>query len=227
MASRRGMSAPVMAGLLELRIPLILGSRSPRRVELLQSVGISPRLGAADVDETALVAEAPTAYVDRIARAKLSAAERSVLRDAAGPLAVLVADTTVTVDGDILGKPNDAEHAREMLQRLQGRTHEVLTCYGIGLVGAEVGVGAEVAAGSARVVRTVATRVSIRRCSAEELARYVASGEPFGKAGAYAIQGLGAVFVERIEGSYTGVVGLPLSEVVVDLARMGIVGPGA
>lgn len=221
MASVHGMSAPV----LELRIPLVLGSRSPRRMELLQSVGLTVAVGAADVDESARMAESPAAYVERIARAKLDAARHAVPPEIPRPLAVLVADTTVTIDGDVLGKPDDAGHATQMLSRLAGRTHEVLTCYGIAIVVASDAMGAT--AGGREVVRTVASRVTMRSCAPSEIERYVASGEPFDKAGAYAIQGLGAVFVERIEGSYSGIVGLPLCEVVVDLQRLGVVGPSA
>ena len=214
---------------LGLRIPLVLGSRSPRRMELLQSIGISAVPGAADVDESPHPGELPAAYVQRIARSKLAAACAAAPAEVPRPHGVLVADTTVTIDGDILGKPDNAEHAARMLARLVGRTHEVLTCYGIARL-ADGGVNAQGDPGDAErpeVIRTVTSRVSMRRCEPEEIDRYVASGEPFGKAGAYAIQGLGALLVERIEGSYSGVVGLPLSEVAVDLERLGIVGPGA
>jgi septum formation protein len=210
---------------LKLRIPLVLGSRSPRRMELLQSVGLTVAIGAADVDESARVGESPAAYVERIARAKLHAACRILSPEIPRPLAVLVADTTVTIDGDVLGKPDDAAHAKAMLSRLSGRTHEVLTCYGIAIV-----VASDVtddATGRQEVVRTVASRVSMRSSTPSEIERYVASGEPFDKAGAYAIQGLGAALVERIEGSYSGIVGLPLCEVVLDLQRLGVVGSGA
>lgn len=215
------MSAPV----LELRIPLVLGSRSPRRMELLQSVGLAVAVGAADVDESARTGESPASYVERIARAKLDAARRTVPPEIPRPLAVLVADTTVTIDGYVLGKPDNADHALEMLSRLAGRTHEVLTCYGIAVVVANDTLAD--AATREEVVRTVASRVSMRSCTPSELQRYLASGEPFDKAGAYAIQGLGAVLVERIEGSYSGIVGLPLCEVVFDLERLGVVGPSA
>lgn len=210
------MSAPVKAAFVKLRIPLVLGSRSPRRIELLESVGLAVTLGASDVDESPLLGEEPHVYVERIARAKLSAACSATENDR--QQAVLVADTTVTVDGDILGKPRDRQHASDMLARLVGRTHEVLTCYGLALLGP-----GSAAVSSHEVVRTVATRVSMRPCSRDVIERYVASEEPLGKAGAYAIQGLGASLVERIEGSYTGVVGLPLCEVLVDLARLGVV----
>jgi len=217
------MSAAVKAGWSKLRIPLVLGSRSPRRLELLASVGIPVTIAAADVDESPHTGEAPSAYVDRIARTKLDRAVAEARAMLEGELAVLVADTTVTVDGDILGKPDSADHALQMLGRLVGRTHEVLTCYGIALLGSS----ASAPLAGQVTVRTVTTRVSMRPCARTEIEGYVASEEPFGKAGSYAIQGLGAQFVERIEGSYTGVVGLPVSEVVQDLLRLGVLEPGA
>jgi len=173
----------------------------------------------ADVDESPVGAEDPRAYVERVTRAKLAAA-RAAVGDLARPVAVLVADTTVTIDGDILGKPDSEGHARAMLERLAGRTHEVLTCYALAVLASPAALGEASAEGTLRVV---ATKVTLRPCAAGELARYVASGEPMGKAGAYAIQGLGAALVERIEGSYTGVVGLPLAEVLQDLVRLGVV----
>jgi septum formation protein len=209
------MRPPVKQPFVKLAVPLVLASRSPRRVELLASVGIEVMGRPCDVDEDPLPGEAPLAYVERITRCKLLAAERAAESGLSGRHALLVADTTVTIDGAILGKPADEHEAKSMLERLAGRTHEVLTCYGLALVS-----GA--AAAPVGAVRTVCTRVTMRSASSSEIDAYVASGEPFGKAGAYAIQGLGALFVERIDGSYSAVVGLPVCEVVQDLARLGI-----
>jgi|SRR6478609_4224174 len=206
------MRPPVKEPFVKLDVPLVLASRSPRRVELLASVGIEVMGRPCDVNEDPLSGEAPLAYVERITRSKLVAARRAAESGLSGRHALLVADTTVTIDGAILGKPADERDARSMLERLVGRTHEVLTCYGLALV----------PSAAEATVRTVRTSVTMRPAQPSEIDAYVASGEPFGKAGAYAIQGLGALFVERIDGSYTGVVGLPLSEVVQDLARLGI-----
>lgn len=210
----------------KLAMPLVLGSRSPRRVELLASVGV-PVIGRpCDVDESPLPEEEPRAYVERIVLAKLRAALQGAQQRPDGRHAVLVADTTVTIDGHILGKPEDGLEAAAMLTRLAGRSHEVLTCYGLAVTGSSAADPGLSGAAEDRVVRTVATRVTMRALSAAEIGRYVASGEPFGKAGAYAIQGLGALLIERIDGSYSGVVGLPLCEVAADLARLGVAESG-
>jgi septum formation protein len=169
---------------------LVLASQSPRRSELLRSAGIGFRVQAADVDETPFPGELPVNYVRRLARAKAEAV--------AGDL-VLGSDTAVVIDGQILGKPADAEDAARMLRLLSGRSHEVIT--GICLKGREVWVAHE------------STTVLFCRISEEEIQRYVESGEPMDKAGAYAIQGLASCFVERIEGSYSNVVGLPVAMV--------------
>jgi septum formation protein len=209
------MRPPVTEPFVKLTVPLVLASRSPRRVELLASVGIEVMGRPCDVDEDPLPGEAPLAYVERITRSKLSAAQRAAESGLSGRHALLVADTTVTIDGAILGKPADEREAKRMLERLAGRTHEVLTCYGLALVSGTT-------TATVSVVRTVRTGVTMRSASPREIDAYVASGEPFGKAGAYAIQGLGALFVERIDGSYSAVVGLPVCEVVQDLVALGV-----
>jgi len=172
---------------------LILASRSPRRSELLAAAGISFEVLAADIDETPRVDETPDAYVERLAIEKARAV--LALRPAA---TVLGADTTVTIDGLILGKPESPREATAMLQRLSGRAHDVLT--GVALVSAEGVVSA--------VERT---RVWFEAMTDEDISWYVASGEPVDRAGAYAIQGLASRFIPRIEGSYTNVVGLPVT----------------
>lgn len=188
---------------------LVLASASPRRRELLSQLGLHFEVAAADIDETPRAAELPDAYVLRLAREKAQAVAR---RHPGRP--VLAADTTVVLDGDILGKPDDAAHALQMLTRLSGRAHEVLT--GVALAGP--GTPAAV------VVRT---RVSFRAASAQELAWYVATGEPLDKAGSYAVQGKGGFLVEALQGSPTNVIGLPLGETLALLRGAGVALPWA
>jgi septum formation protein len=173
---------------------LVLASQSPRRAEILRQAGILFTVRVADVDESVLGGESPADYVRRLAAAKAHGVE------AADGETVLGADTTVVIDGEILGKPVDAADARRMLARLSGRRHEVLT--GICLRrGAEAACDYE------------ATGVVFTALSEAEIDEYVASGEPMDKAGAYAIQGLASKFVERIEGDYFNVMGLPVAMV--------------
>ena len=186
---------------------LLLASRSPRRADLLRTLGVEFRLIDVEVDETPGRHEAPDAYVRRLAREKARAGQAAA--PAASP-PVLAADTTVVLDGEILGKPLDDADARAMLARLAGRPHEVLT-------------GVAVLDGRGLLVDTVvATRVRFRALTPAEIAAYVASGEPLDKAGAYGIQGLGGALVERIEGSYSNVVGLPLAETLALLDAAGV-----
>jgi septum formation protein len=184
---------------------IYLASQSPRRRELLAQIGVRYELLLPDDAEAAeaLEAERPAEtardYVVRVCQAK---AEAAVARLAAGGLRsapILTADTTVTIDGVILGKPADADHAAEMLARLAGREHEVLTAIAVGTA---VGVQSELSV----------SKVRFAAMSAAQIDAYVASGEPFGKAGAYGIQGRAGGFVERIDGSYSGIMGLPLFE---------------
>jgi septum formation protein len=185
-----------------------LASASPRRSELLRQVGIDFEVCAADVDERRLPAESPADYVVRLARAKADRVWTSVaVATGRGP--VIAADTAVVVDGAILGKPADAGAAFEMLTTLSGRAHDVLTAVAVrGSAGAESAL-------SRSEVRFRATTPMERRA-------YCASGEPLDKAGGYGIQGLGAVFVEHLSGSYSAVMGLPLLEAVALLKRFGI-----
>lgn len=173
---------------------ICLASNSPRRRELLSQIGVPHIVTAADIDESVLSGEQPRAYVMRLAREKALAVRR-----AGQPLPVLAADTTVVVDGRVFGKPRDRADAIYMLSELAGRDHEVLTA--VALVGTH-GVGE----------RLSSSRVCFRKISAEECAAYWETGEPRDKAGGYAIQGLGAVFVESLTGSYSAVMGLPLFE---------------
>jgi septum formation protein len=190
-------------------LPLVLGSASPRRRELLELLGVPFVVRAADVDEGTRAQEKPDAYLERVAQAKLEAV-RAAGNERAG--AILVADTTVVAPGDhVLGKPTDDADAAAMLAHLAGATHEVKTRFLI----------ASPLPGPALHGETVTTRVSFRALSSEEIDRYVATGEGRDKAGSYAVQGRAAAFVSRIEGSYTAVVGLPLCEVAVALRRLG------
>jgi septum formation protein len=191
--------------------PLLLGSASPRRREILATLRLPLRVAAADVDETAHEGEAALDYVARIADAKLAAVTRLPETRDAG--AVLVADTTVVLEGRPLGKPGDEHEARTMLRALAGRAHHVSTRFVI--------AGGD-DPGRARHAETVTSEVVFRALDEEEIALYAATGEGLDKAGAYAIQGIGSFAVARIEGSYTNVVGLPACEVVAALRATGL-----
>jgi septum formation protein len=181
---------------------LILASSSPRRAELLRAAGIDFTVRAADVDETTWPNEPPRDYVVRLSREKA----RAVVR---GDELALGADTTVVINGEIIGKPVDVKEAGRMLRALSGQWHEVLT--GVTLARAD------------RVVSAVSsTRVKFAELSDDEIKWYVSTGEPMDKAGAYAIQGRASLFVERIEGSYSNVVGLPLQLTYQLARRMGV-----
>lgn len=184
---------------------IYLASRSPRRRELLTQIGIEHRLLLADEDEDdeALEAErpgeSPTDYVRRVTLAKLQAALARLARRQWPIAPVLAADTTVALGGRVLGKPADAAAARAALQQLSGRTHRVLTAVAV--------------AQGATVRQAISvSRVTFARLDPARIDRYVATGEPFDKAGAYGIQGPAAAFVRKIEGSYSGIMGLPLYE---------------
>ncbi|QNH00540.1 Maf family protein [Pseudomonas sediminis] len=186
---------------------LFLASASPRRRELLAQIAVPCVTQIASIDETPLPDEPPAAYVERLAREKaraglLALGER---KDAV----VLGADTAVVLDGRILGKPADFAESRAMLQALSGRSHQVMTA--VALVG-----------GDREAARVVSSEVSFRPISEAEIEAYWASGEPCDKAGSYGIQGLAAVFVNRLQGSYSAVVGLPLCETAELLGEFGI-----
>ncbi len=172
---------------------LLLASRSPRRARLLREAGYAIDVVPADVDETRFDGEEPRRYVSRVAAGKASA-----VAPRAGGRIVVAADTVVLIDGLVLGKPADRRDAESMLGRLSGRTHEVLT-------------GVVVAHGGNVLDAVEVTRVTFAALDTARIARYVATGEPDDKAGAYAVQGIGSRFVERIEGSWTNVVGLPVA----------------
>lgn len=186
---------------------LILASASPRRRDLLARAGIAFRVVPAAIDESPLPGERAEALVRRLACEKARAVAAPLGR---APHWVLGADTVVVVGDDILGKPAGAQHAEELLGRLAGRTHCVLT--GIAIVATATGQAHS---------RVVASQVTMRPADAAEIRAYVATGEPLDKAGAYALQGLGRNFVERVEGSESNVIGLPLSETEELLERAG------
>ena len=203
--------------------PLLLGSASPRRRDILASLRIPSCVFPCSIVEDPLPLELPGPYLERIARAKLEAVwdrlEREGLPQEAkhGVAAVMVADTSVIIDDNIVGKPADIAEAQAMLQRLVGRAHTVMTRYLIG--------SARESGKSERVVlaaRTVETRVTLRSASELEVTAYAATREGLDKAGAYAAQGIGTFLVERVDGSYSNVVGLPACELVSDLCRVGL-----
>lgn len=173
-------------------VRFVLASQSPRRADLLEAAGFSFEVRPVGVDESILPGESPHGYVLRLALEKA----RSACRDPGD--VCLGADTTVLLDGRMLGKPSDAREAAEMLRFLSGRTHEVLT--GVALVGP-----------GGQAYDVAITQVTFLQMTEQEIAWYVATGEPQDKAGAYAIQGFAARFVESIAGSYSNVVGLPVS----------------
>jgi septum formation protein len=187
---------------------LILASSSPRRQELLAQAGVAFTAEAADVDEAVQPGEAPAKYVQRLAVEKAQAVwdRHKAEDDAADPMTVLGADTTVVLDGKMLGKPVDQADARRMLELLSGRTHQVLT-------------GVAAITRRATVSEVEITQVYFDLIGERELVEYLASGEPLDKAGAYGIQGYAARWIPRIEGCYFNVVGLPLSRTLAVIAR--------
>jgi septum formation protein len=178
---------------------LTLASASPRRRQLLEMLGIPVRVEPSRIPEVRLPGETPLQYAERLAVAKARAVPGDL---------VLGADTTVLLDGDLLEKPVDEADALRMLRRLQGRTHEVISSVALA-VGGEIRVASDI------------TRVSFRPCEDEFLRAYIATGEPMDKAGAYGIQGYGAALVERIEGDFFGVMGLPVRLVLDLLGKAG------
>ena len=178
---------------------LVLASKSPRRAELLQQININFICEAADIDESVLANETPAEYVQRLSLQKAQAIWDARQQNNCASVPVLGSDTTVVVAAEILGKPKDAADAVAMLQKLSGSSHQVLTA--VSLITERQALTA---------LNT--TTVNFRPLTASEIESYVASGEPADKAGSYAIQGFAAVFIDSIEGSYSGVMGLPLAE---------------
>jgi septum formation protein len=183
---------------------VILASQSPRRRELLALIGIAHEVMPADINEDVRAGERPAAYTERLAR------EKAAVIGVRHPEAIVIAaDTTVVIDGEILGKPVDAADARAMIRRLAGRSHTVLTAIAV-------------ARGAREESAVESVGVTFRALTDDEIARYVATGEPMDKAGAYGIQGWGATIVERVDGDYFSVMGLGLRRLVELLARLGV-----
>lgn len=187
-----------------MTVPLVLASASPRRLELLRLLGLEPEVVPANIDESWLPGEEPAAHAGRLAAAKASVV--AALRPGA---AIVAADTIVVVDGEILGKPEDPQQACAMLRRLAGRDHDVYTAIAVAWNGRSASA-------------TERTRVWFRDLDDDAIGAYVATGEPMDKAGAYGIQGYGAVLVERIEGDYFTVMGLGLARLTRLLKSVGI-----
>ena len=185
---------------------LILASASPRRRELLQRAGVAFTVVPSNTLEAAQVGETPDAYTLRVAAEKAL----DVARRHPGTW-VLGADTIVEIDGEVLGKPRDETEGKRMLHQLSGRTHRVITAFVLVDGGGQV-----------RASQVVTSTVTFKPLSDAQIHEYLATGEPFDKAGAYAVQGLGASLIERVAGSYTNVVGLPLDEVVAVLRAAGL-----
>jgi septum formation protein len=199
------------------RPSIYLASKSPRRQELLRQLGVDftellLREAAGrrrDVVEAPRKDESPIEYIKRVARTKASVGWHQMVRRGLAPKPVLAADTEVVLEGAVLGKPKDAMSAVDMLRRLSGQTHEVSTAVAIRW-------------NTQILIAVSLSRVTFRALIDDEIERYVATGEPFDKAGAYAIQGRAAAFVSHLEGSYSGVMGLPLFETAEILAKIGL-----
>ncbi len=190
---------------------LILASASPRRRELLEQIAVSYIVYPVNIDETPRQMESPEDYVLRVSAEKSAAC----VQQYSSSLPVLAADTSVVIDGQILGKPDDKAHATEMLQKLSGQVHQVYSAV-------SVRAGENKKSEGCHKQALSVTEVKFRTLTDAEIKAYWHTGEPQGKAGAYAIQGLASIFVESIKGSFSGVVGLPLFETVELLAKQGI-----
>ena len=187
---------------------IILASASPRREQLLKQIGLVFRIIPSEAAEDKIEATLPEQYVQKCALAKAV-----MIRQQVNPGDIVIgADTVVVLDGVIYGKPRDTADAKRMLVNLAGRTHSVWT-------------GLAVVSAAGQVTRAVETRVTLALLSSGQIERYIASGEPMDKAGAYAVQGLGATFVERVDGCYYNVVGLPLQTLTQILTSLGVVLP--
>ncbi len=194
---------------------IYLASQSPRRRQLLEQMGVRCELLLPDATEDAealeaeRVGELPLDYVQRVTRAKLHAAQERLAQRQLPPAPILCSDTTVALGRRIHGKPQDAADAAAILQQLSGRTHRVITAVAV-------------ASGDSEQLAVSTSRVTFAELNADTIERYIASGEPFGKAGAYAIQGAAGAWVSRIDGSYTGIMGLPLFETAGLLRAVGV-----
>ena len=187
---------------------IILASASPRRRELLQQIGINAIAQAVDIDETKQPEESVNEYVERLAMEKAQRGFDIILNEDSLP--VLGSDTIVEIDGDVLGKPENHQHAKEILMRLSGQQHEVHTSVAIITT-------------DKKVIATSSSHVQFKKLETSEIENYLATGEADDKAGAYAIQGIAAQFVKNINGSFSGVMGLPLYETVELLKQCGVI----
>ena len=191
---------------------IYLASQSPRRRQLLEQIGVKHELLLPDRMENAerleeeRSGELPADYVRRVTRLKLDAARRRLIKRGLPEAPILTSDTTVAIGRRILGKPADAEQAAQMLAALSGRSHRVLTAVAV-------------SSGRSTLLEMSVSKVRFAELSAQDIQRYIDTGEPFGKAGAYGIQGPAAVFIAHIEGSYSGIMGLPLHETATLLRR--------
>lgn len=183
---------------------ILLSSGSPRRKELLSFLGIPFKVVVPNISEAQYTGESPRSFCLRISKEKVSAVGLQY-----SDALIIGADTIVVINGTILGKPHDYDEAIEYLKLLQNKVHDVLTGYTIAL-------------GARSVSKVVRTRVTFRAMTAEEIKWYVSTGEPMDKAGAYAVQGIASMFINRIHGCYTNVIGLPLSHLYRDLTKFGI-----
>jgi len=190
----------------EQKYPILLASGSPRRREYLERFGLQFEVASADIDESVPLGEAPMDYVRRMVVNKAEAFDLSPDK------VVITADTLVLVEGEILGKPEDPSQVFPMLTQLNGKTHQVITGYGIFF-------------GDQQRLREVVTKVRLKKNSVELLKAYAQTSEPLDKAGSYSIQGLGTLLVDTIDGSYNNVVGLPVEELFSDLIQMGLLSP--
>jgi septum formation protein len=188
--------------------PIYLASQSPRRRELLQQIGVEFEVISVDVDESVLVGESAEHYTLRVAKNKAQAGWQA---SPASQRPVLGADTAVVVDGKILGKPKDLAAATEMLEMLSGRRHQVYSAVAL-------------CTQQGMTSKLCISEVSFAALSSSQIADYIATGEGVDKAGSYAVQGLAAMFIERINGSYSGIMGLPLRETVLLLEQVGVNG---
>ncbi|KAA6208331.1 Maf family protein [Avibacterium paragallinarum] len=190
---------------------LYLASQSPRRLQLLQQLGLCVATFNADIDETPKIDELPADYVARMACEKNHAARQALQNQPnfLPHLPILSADTIVVCDQQILGKPQTTLHAQQMLEQLSARTHQVLTAVCVSLE-------------ERQAVMVQSSDVTFKPLTLQEIQAYIATGEPMDKAGAYGIQGLGGIFISHIEGSFTGIMGLPIFETATLLRQMGV-----
>ncbi|AKO45885.1 septum formation inhibitor Maf [[Haemophilus] ducreyi] len=188
---------------------LYLASNSPRRWALLQNLGLALLPLASEIDETAHANEMAQGYCSRIAREKNQVAQAVRIRQNLAEYPILTADTTVSIDGEILGKPSHQQQAVEMLKKLSGRTHQVYTAVCV--------------SANQQLFECIhSSEVTFKRLSEAEIYAYIATGEPMDKAGAYGIQALGGIFIQHLAGSFTGVMGLPIFETVTLLKKVNI-----